>query len=104
MFVFISVKITDLIYKDIKLFWYRYFVYKMTMNFTEQIASKKKPFLILFFSSVYLCQSYKHIRVLLSILQILRGHMMYFVTWRRKRYENGCDIYGAYIKWPQNDL
>ena len=39
MFVFICVKITDLIYKDIEVFWYRYFVYKMTTNFTEQILS-----------------------------------------------------------------
>ena len=38
MFVFICVKITDLIHKDIELFWYRYFVYKMTTNFTEQIT------------------------------------------------------------------
>ena len=58
-----------------------------------------------FFNPVYiLCLSYKHIRVLLSILQILRGHMTYFVTFRRQRYENVCEIYGTYIKWPQNDI
>ena len=39
MFVFICAKITDFIYKDIELFWYRYFVYKMTTNLTEEIAS-----------------------------------------------------------------
>ena len=96
MFVFICVKITDLIYKDIELFWYGYL--------TTNKSHLKKNFLVLFFSISYLYQLYKHISVLLSILQILMGHMTYFVTWRRKRYENVCEIYGTYIKWAQNDL
>ena len=50
LFLFV---LTDLIYKDIELFWYRYFVYKMTTNFTEQIAIKKKHYMVLFPVYIY---------------------------------------------------
>ena len=99
MFVFICVKITDLIYENIELFWYRYFVYKMTTNFTEQIASWKHTFWFYFFSSVYLCQSYKYISVLLSILQILRGHMS--ILWHED--EKDMRMYVKYTVPTLND-
>ena len=93
----VCVKITDLIYEYIFILIPLHFVCKMTTNLTEQIASSKTPF-VFFHSSVYFMSIVQHIRVLLSILQILRGHMTYFVTFRRKRYENVCEIYGTYIK------
>ena len=99
MFVSICVKITDLIYEDIELFWYRYFEYKMTTNFTEQIASWKHTFWFYFFSSVYLCQSYKYISVLLSILQILRGHMN--ILWHEA--EKDMRMYVKYTVPTLND-
>ena len=73
----------------------------MTTNFTKQITFKKNHFQFYFFP-VYIYVNRTSILVFSS--QILRGHMTYLVPWRRKRYENVCEIYGTYIKWPQNDL
>ena len=74
---------------NIFLFWYRYTLYT---KWRRALPNKSH------------LKNHKHIIRVLSILQNLRGHMTYFVTWRRKRYENVCEIYGTYIKWPQNDL
>ena len=75
----------------------------MTTNFTEQIASWKHTFWFYFFSSVYLCQSYKYISVLFSILQILRGHMS--ILWHEA--EKDMRMYVKYTvptltRWTQD--